>query len=67
LEIDDITRFGAAPKLAAYAGLVPSTYASGGKIFHGHLIHMSNKMASMGSRGSGLGCNAQFSLLQGLF
>ena len=43
LEIDDISRFGAAPKLAAYAGLVPSTYASGGKIFHGHLIHMSNK------------------------
>ncbi len=43
LEIDDVTRFGAAPKLAAYAGLVPSTYASGGKTFHGHLLHMSNK------------------------
>lgn len=43
LEIDTITRFGAAPKLAAYAGLVPSTYASGGKVFHGHLLHMSNK------------------------
>jgi hypothetical protein len=43
LEIDEITRFGAAPKLAAYAGLVPSTYASGGKVFHGHLLHMSNK------------------------
>jgi transposase len=43
LEIDNISRFHAAPKLAAYAGLVPSTYASGGKIFHGHLIHMSNK------------------------
>jgi len=43
LEIDDISRFSAAPKLAAYAGLVPSTYASGGKVFHGHLIHMSNK------------------------
>lgn len=43
LEIDNIARFGAAPKLAAYAGLVPSTYASGGKVFHGHLLHMSNK------------------------
>ena len=43
LEIDNITRFSAAPKLAAYAGLVPSTYASGGKVFHGHLLHMSNK------------------------
>lgn len=43
LEIDSIARFSTAPKLAAYAGLVPSTYASGGKIFHGHLLHMSNK------------------------
>jgi len=43
LEIDNISRFSAAPKLAAYAGLVPSTYASGGKVFHGHLLHMSNK------------------------
>lgn len=43
LEIDDITRFSAAPKLAAYAGLVPSTYASGGKVFHGHILHTINK------------------------
>ena len=43
LEIDNVSRFGAAPKLAAYAGLVPSTYASGGKVFHGHLLHTSNK------------------------
>lgn len=43
LEIDNIKRFPAAPKLAAYAGLVPSTYASGGKVFHGRLLPMSNK------------------------
>jgi transposase len=43
LEIDDVGRFIAPPKLAAYAGLVPSTYASGGKVFHGRLLHMSNK------------------------
>ncbi len=43
LEIDNIKRFAAAPKLAAYAGLVPSTYASGGKVFHGRLLPMSNK------------------------
>jgi len=43
LKIGDISRFGAAPKLTAYAGLVPSTYASGGKIFHGHILHMCNK------------------------
>lgn len=38
LEIHDIKRFGSPAKLASYAGLVPSTYASGGKTFHGHLI-----------------------------
>lgn len=43
LEIDDVRRFTAAPKLASYIGLVPSTHASGGKIFHGPLMHMSNK------------------------
>ncbi len=43
LEIDNIKRFPATPKLAAYAGLVPSTYASGGKVFHGRLLPMSNK------------------------
>jgi transposase len=43
LEIDRIERFNLPPKLASYAGLVPSTYASGGKIFHGKLIPMTNK------------------------
>lgn len=43
IEIDDISRFAAPAKLAAYAGLVPSTYASGGKVYHGRLLPMSNK------------------------
>lgn len=43
LEIDRIERFFSPSKLASYAGLVPSTYASGGKLFHGKLIPMSNK------------------------
>lgn len=43
LEIDRIERFNGAAKLASYAGLVPSTYASGGKIFHGRLVSMTNK------------------------
>lgn len=43
LEIDRIERFALPPKLASYAGLVPSTYASGGRIFHGKLIPMTNK------------------------
>jgi transposase len=43
LEIDRIERFISPSKLASYTGLVPSTNASGGKIFHGKLIPMSNK------------------------
>ncbi|MCT7376318.1 IS110 family transposase [Chelativorans salis] len=42
-EIDDIGRFRSAKKLAAYAGLVPSTYSSGGKTYHGRLVKQGNK------------------------
>ncbi|HLG89077.1 MAG TPA: IS110 family transposase [Alphaproteobacteria bacterium] len=42
-EIDDIGRFRSAAKLAAYAGLVPSTYSSGGKTCHGRIIKQGNK------------------------
>jgi transposase len=42
-EIDTIERFAKAQKLASYAGLVPSTYASGGKVFHGRLTKHGNK------------------------
>lgn len=42
-EIDDIKRFRNPKKLAAYAGLVPSTYSSGGKTFHGKIIKQGNK------------------------
>jgi transposase len=42
-EIDDIGRFRSAKKLAAYAGIVPSTYASGGKIWHGRIVKQGNK------------------------
>ena len=43
LEIDRIERFLSPSKLASYTGLVPSTSASGGRIFHGKLVPMSNK------------------------
>lgn len=43
LEIDDVRRFGSPAKLSSYAGLVPSTYASGGKVYNGRLIPMNNK------------------------
>jgi transposase len=42
-EIGDIRRFATPEKLCGYAGLVPSVYASGGKIFHGRLTKQGNK------------------------
>ena len=42
-EIDDIQRFPNADKLCCYAGVVPTTYASGGKTFHGRLLPACNK------------------------
>lgn len=43
LEIDQVGRFARPAKLVAYAGLVPTTYSSGGKTSHGGLMKMSNK------------------------
>jgi transposase len=42
-EIDDIDRFRTPAKLHAYAGLVPSTYSSGGRTYHGRIIKQGNK------------------------
>lgn len=42
-EIDTIARFPSPQKLCSYAGLVPSTYASGGRVFHGRLIKTGNR------------------------
>jgi transposase len=43
VEIDDVSRFPRPQKLAAYAGLVPSTYASGGYVHHGRITKQGNK------------------------
>ena len=43
VEIDGIDRFASPKKLASYAGLVPSTYASGGKTRHGRITKQGNK------------------------
>ena len=37
-EIDQIERFPDASHLCAYAGLVPTTHASGGQVYHGRLL-----------------------------
>lgn len=42
-EVDDIQRFATADKLCAYAGVVPTTQASGGKVYHGGLLPWCNK------------------------
>lgn len=43
-EIGDIKRFKSEKALACYAGLVPSTYSSGGTTHHGRLIGRNNKL-----------------------
>jgi transposase len=42
-EIDEIGRFPSSEKLCAYAGVVPTTYGSGGKVHHGRLLPFCNK------------------------
>lgn len=43
LEIDDINRFRTPAKFASYSALIPSTFASGGKVYHGDLIPGGNR------------------------
>jgi len=42
-EIDDINRFRTVKKLHAYVGIIPSTYASGERVFHGRITKQGNK------------------------
>jgi len=42
-EVDDMTRFRSAKKFASYTGLIPSTYASNTRIYHGPLTKQGNK------------------------
>ncbi|MCB0415913.1 MAG: IS110 family transposase [Bdellovibrionales bacterium] len=43
-EVGDISRFKNEKKFAAYVGLVPSTYSSGGKTVNGRIIKSGNKL-----------------------
>jgi transposase len=43
VEIADIHRFDSPAKLHSYAGLIPSTHASGDKLYHGKLVRRGNK------------------------
>jgi transposase len=42
-EVDEISRFAHEKKFFSYLGLIPSTYASGGRTFHGRLTKQGNK------------------------
>ncbi len=62
-EIDGIERFKTPEKLCAYAGLVPSTYSSGGKTRNGRMLSGCNKWLKWGfieAAWVAVGCNAYF-------
>jgi transposase len=42
-EVDGIGRFATPQKFAAYCGVVPTTHASGGRVYHGRLLWQCNK------------------------
>jgi transposase len=42
-EVDDMMRFRSARKFARYTGLIPSTYASNTRVYHGPLTKQGNK------------------------
>ena len=42
-EIGDVKRFPSAKQLCSYAGLVPSTYASGNTCYHGHITKQGSR------------------------
>ena len=42
-EIGNIERFSSSSKLCSYVGIVASTYASGGKVWHGKLTKQGNR------------------------
>jgi transposase len=62
-EIDGIERFADAEHLCAYAGLVPSTHASGGHLYHGKLLWAANhwlRWAFIEGAWVAVGCSAYF-------
>ncbi len=42
-EVDDMTRFRSAKKFTCYTGLIPSTYASNTRVYHGSLTKLGNR------------------------
>ncbi len=65
-EIDQIERFPSADKLCGYAGVVPTTHSSGGKVHHGRLLPYCNKWlrwALIEASWVAIGCSPYFGAL----
>jgi len=65
-EIDQIERFPNADKLCGYAGIVPTTHSSGGKVHHGRLLPSCNKWlrwALIEASWVAIGCSPYFGAL----
>ena len=65
-EIDQVSRFPDGERLCAYAGLVPTTHGSGGKIYHGQLLWSANKWlrwALIEGAWVAVGCSGYFGAL----
>jgi transposase len=65
-EVDAIERFRSAEKLCAYAGVVPTTHSSGGKVAHGRLLPYCNKWlrwALVEASWVAIGCSPYFGTL----
>jgi len=65
-EIDAIERFTNADRLCAYAGVVPTTHNSGGKVAHGRLLPFCNKWlrwALVEASWVAIGCSPYFGTL----
>lgn len=63
IELDEFKRFVSPAKLCAYAGLVPTTHASGGKVHHGRLLPFCNRYlrwAFIEAAWTAIGCDGYF-------
>lgn len=63
LEIDRIERFRTSARFCSYAGLVPTTYSSGGKTAHGRMLRQCNrwlKWAFIEAAWVAVGCSDYF-------
>jgi transposase len=66
IELDGVERFRSPAKLCAYAGLVPTTHASGGKVYNGRLLPFCNRYmrwAFIEAAWTAMGCDGYFGSL----